>query len=352
MSVAATAKARKPIDVTVNPRMGRVEWLLLIALSMLWGGSFFFGEVALRDLQPFTLVLGRVSIAALALNILVRMHRYRMPGDLRSWLPFFAMGTLNNLVPFSLIFWGQTEIASGLAAILNATTPIFTIILAHVLTADERLTLRKATGALLGIVGVCVLVGPAAASGIGLNFLAQLAVLGAALSYAFAGIYGRRFRGTPPLVTAAGQVTATTVLMVPIALFVDQPWTGATPDLATIGSLAGLGLLSTALAYIIYFRILATAGATNLLLVTFLIPVSALFLGFVVLGESLSSSQFAGMAVIAVGLLAIDGRLLDLPIRAGIRNAAGRGSRDQSMDCSLLQRGERPAQAEEEGQTG
>ncbi len=297
------------------PHMGKVEWLLLVTLSVLWGGSFFFGEVILRSLPPFTLVLGRVAIAALALNAIVHLRGYKMPGNLRGWLPFFAMGTLNNLIPFSLIFWGQTQIASGLAAILNAMTPVFTIILAHLLTTDERLNPRRGIGTLISLAGVIVLIGPAAMDGVGLQVVAQLAVLGATLSYALAGIYGRRFAGQPPLVTAAGQVTATTLLMLPLALLVDRPWTLAGLAPATIWALLGLGMLSTALAYIIYFRILAVAGATNLLLVTFLIPVSAIALGVVVLGETFSAFQLIGMAVIALGLVAIDGRALGIARR-------------------------------------
>jgi drug/metabolite transporter (DMT)-like permease len=234
----------------------------------------------------------------------------RMPTTPRIWLAFLAMGALNNLIPFSLIVWGQTRIPSGLASILNATTPLWTVVVAHLLTRDERLTWSRLGGVLLGLAGVVVMIGPAALLGLSLDVLAELAVLGAALSYAFAGVFGRRFRDLPPLVTATGQVTATTVMALPIALALDRPWTGAAPGAVTWAALAGLALLSTALAYVIYFRILAASGATNLLLVTFLIPVSALVLGTTVLGERLEPRQLAGMALIGAGLAAIDGRLL------------------------------------------
>jgi len=296
----------------MTPRMGGREWLLLILLSVLWGGSFFFSKVALTELKPFTVVLGRVSLAAAALLVIVRVSGLRMPDSVRMWGAFFAMGSLNNLIPFSLIFWGQTQIASGLAAILNATTPLFTVVLAHLLTRDERLTPSRLGGVLLGMVGVAVMIGPAAMAGLGLNVLAQGAVLAAAVSYACAGIFGRRFRGTPPLVTAAGQVSATAVMMLPIALVVDRPWAGAMPGATTLGALAGLALLSTAVAYVIFFRILATAGAVNIALVTFLIPVSALVLGMGILGETIEPRQFAGMGFIGLGLAAIDGRPLTL----------------------------------------
>jgi len=288
--------------------MGRIEWGLLVLLSMLWGGSFFFGKLAVAQLPPLSVVLGRVSIAAIALNLLVFAFGHRMPAAGKTWTAFFVMGFLNNLIPFSLIFWGQTQIASGLAAILNSTTPLFTVVLAHFLTQDEKLTPWRISGVGLGMAGVAWMIGVDALSGIGSNVAAQMAVLGAAVSYAFAGIYGRRFRSLPPLVTAAGQVTAATVMMTPLVCYFDRPWTLPFPDTVTVSSVIALALLCTALAYVIYFRILALAGATNLLLVTFLIPVSALVLGIFILGEELEPRHFAGMALIALGLAGIDGR--------------------------------------------
>jgi drug/metabolite transporter (DMT)-like permease len=302
----------KDLSVVTTKIMGPVEWTLLLALSVLWGGSFFFGKVALTELPPFTVVFGRVCLAAIALNIIVMATGNRMPTTASAWCALFGMGLLNNLIPFSLIFWGQTQIASGLASILNSTTPLFAVVLAHWLTQDEKLTTNRMAGVLLRIGGVTVLIGPDALGGLGVNAVAQVAVLGAALSYAFAGIYGRRFRSVPPLVTASGQVTATTVMMLPVMLVVDQPWTIGAPGMRTVAALVGLALLSTALAYVIYFRILAAAGATNLLLVTFLIPVSALILGGWGLGERLESWHWAGMALVASGLVAIDGRLTRL----------------------------------------
>lgn len=287
-------------------------WTWLLLLSVLWGGSFFFAKVALGELAPLSVVFGRVALAATALNLVLALtigslFRRKMP-----WRSFFAMGLLNNLVPFALIFWGQTQIASGLASILNATTPLFTLVVAHFLTQDERIDAVKLSALVIGIGGVAVLMGPDALAG-SHGVLGQLACLGAALSYAFAGVYGRRFKamGVAPLDAAAGQVTASTMLILPIMLIVDQPWTlPAFPSPTVWASLAGLALLSTALAYVLYFRILAAAGATNLLLVTFLIPVTAILLGAAVLGEHLLPRHFAGMALIGLSLAAIDGRLL------------------------------------------
>lgn len=296
------------------PRMSLLDWSLLLTLSILWGGSFFFVGVAVKALPPFTIVLLRVAIAAAALHLVLRATRTAMPWDGSTWLAFFGMGLLNNAIPFSLIVWGQTHIASGLASILNATTPLFTVLVAHVLTPDERLSKGRIVGVLLGLAGVVALIGPQALTGLGQDVLAQLAVLGAALSYAFASIFGRRFKrmGVPPLATATGQVTASSALLFPVALFVDRPWTLTWPDLPVWSAILGLALLATALAYILFFRILASAGAVNLMLVTFLIPVSAILLGSAFLGERLAPMDFAGMALIGLGLAAIDGRLATL----------------------------------------
>lgn len=283
-------------------------WFWLLSLSVLWGGSFFFAKVAVSELGPLTVVFARVGLAALALDLALAAtgHGLFRPGT--PWRAHFAMGLMNNVLPFGLIFWGQTQIPSGLASILNATTPLFTLVVAHYVTDDETIDRTKVAALLAGLAGVAVLVGRnMLIADVGL--WGQAACLGAALSYAFAGVYGRRFRamGIAPLEAAAGQVTASTMLILPIMLIVEQPWTlPAAPSV--LAALAGLALLSTALAYVLYFRILAAAGATNLLLVTFLIPVTAILLGSLVLDEQLLVRQFAGMALIAVGLALVGGR--------------------------------------------
>ncbi|PWE56048.1 EamA family transporter [Metarhizobium album] len=291
--------------------MGTIEWLMLIVLSILWGGSFLFNGILVKVWPPFTIVAARVALAALALHLILRISGQAMPRDSKSWAAFFGMGLLNNVIPFSLIVWGQTHIVSGLASILNATTPLFAVIVAHLLTQDEKITAGRLVGVLTGFAGVALMIGPAALNGLGDNTLAQLAVLGGALSYSVAGIFGRRFKrmGMAPMLPAAGQVTASAIMLVPVALIVDRPWTLGMPGTETLAALAGLALLSTAIAYVLFFRILATAGATNLMLVTFLIPVSAILLGALVLGEQLLPKHFAGMAMIAIGLAAIDGRI-------------------------------------------
>lgn len=294
-----------------NQSMGLFDWAFLLALSVLWGGSFFFSKVALSELPPLTVVLARVSIAALALFVYLRIRHQPIPADATTWTAFFGMGLLNNLVPFTLLFWGQTQIASGLASILNATTPIFSILVAHFLTSDEGMTRNKLAGIALGFSGVAVLMSGNAMKSAGIPLLPLLACLGAALSYGFAGVFGRRFRrmGISPATGAFGQVSATTLMMIPIVALVDAPWHLPLPEMTTVAALLGLGLLSTALAYIIFFHILAIGGAINSSLVTLLIPVSAILLGYLFLGERLASNHFAGMGLIALGLLSIDGRL-------------------------------------------
>ncbi len=288
--------------------MGAAEWLLLISLSVLWGGSFFFVEVALDAFGPFTVVLGRVGIAALTLWAIIAFKGLTIPRSPSVWLALLCMGAINNMIPFSLIVWAQTEITGSLASILNATIPLFTVLVAHALTKDERLSTGKVYGVTTGFIGVVVIIGPDALSGIGANAMAQIAVLFAAVSYSFAGVFGRRFSGLSPLVVAAGQVTCSTLLMAPLALALERPWTVADPGVIAVGALVALAVFSTALAYVLYFRILATAGATNLLLVAFLIPVSAMLLGIPILGESLDAEDFIGMLLIAAGLAAMDGR--------------------------------------------
>jgi len=286
-------------------------WIWLLSLSVLWGGSFFFAKVALAELQPLTVVFCRVAFAALALNVVLVIAGRPLFRRGTPWLSFAAMGTLNNLVPFGLIFWGQTQIASGLASILNATTPLFSLLVGRYIAREERIGGLKFGALLLGPGGVAVLMGARAITAAP-DIAGQLACLGAALSYAFAGVYGRRFgrMGVAPLDAAAGQVTASAMLILPIILMVDRPWElPALPSFSTWCALAGLALLSTALAYVLYFRILAVAGPTNLLLVTFLIPVTAIGLGALFLGERLQPQQFAGMVLIGLALALLDGRL-------------------------------------------
>ena len=298
------------------PAMGATEWLMLLGLSVLWGSSFLFFALLAAELPTLTVVLGRVGFAALALNLLLVLRGTPMTRAM-PWRAFAVMGLLNNVVPFLLFAFAVTRIPSGLASILNAATPIFTVLAAHALSRDERLTVAKIIGVGCGFAGVVVLVGPGFLGGLGLlgglgqaDALGQACCLLAAISYAFAGLYGRRFRGLAPMHVATGQITASTALVLPAALIVDRIWTLASPSPTAWAAFAGIALLCTAAAYILYFAILARAGATNLLLVTFLLPASALLLGALVLAEPVTPRALAGMALIGAGLAAIDGRLL------------------------------------------
>ena len=300
-----------PQGEIVNRVMGIKEWGLIIILSILWGGSFFFVGVAVKEMPPLTIVLCRVALASIILLIIVYLKGDKMPSSPGLWGAFIIMGALNNLIPFSLIVWGQTHIESGLASILNATTPIFSVVLAHFLTREERLTANRITGVTIGWIGVAMLIGIESLRGFGIEVMGQLAVVGATFSYACAAIYGRRFKGINPLIVATGMLCGSTIMMTPLALVIEQPW-NLSPGITTLMALFGLAAVSTSLAYIIYFQVLATAGPTNLLLVTFLIPVSAILLGVVVLAERLAWNAFAGMGLIFIGLIAIDGRLLKM----------------------------------------
>lgn len=305
------------MTIATAPRMTGTDWLCLLTLSALWGGSFFFGKVAVAAIPPLTLVLARVALAALALLAVARLAGLRLPTDGRTWLAFAGMGILNNLIPFGLIFFGQATIGAGLAAVINGMTPFWAALIARAVGA-EPLPVSKLAGIAVGFAGLAVMIGPAALAGLDASLIAQLAVVGATISYGCASVFGRRFRAVPPLVTATGQLSASSLLIMPFALVVDRPWTLGMPDPMVIGAVVGLALLSTSLAYILFFRILASAGATNVSLVTLLIPVSAMLLGALILGETVTVRQSLGLLLIALGMVFIDGRL---PAR--LRVAAG-----------------------------
>lgn len=296
----------------IRTLMNRSDWLTLIALAVIWGAAFLFISVAVREVAPLTYVWLRLTIAAAAMWLFL-WWRSEPAGLPRSvWKPIIVLALFNNAIPFVLFGWGQTHIASGLAAILNATTPIWGVVVAHLLTDDERMSPRKIAGVLLGFGGVTVMIGPALLGSLGNNVLAQLACITAALCYAFAGVWARRFRaiGVSPLSVTTGQLTAGALIMLPLALIADRPWLDALPSLKAIGAIAALAVVCSAFAYILYFRLIDRAGATNALLVTLLVPPVAILLGALVLGEVLHPRDFAGLALIALGLAAIDGRLL------------------------------------------
>ncbi|MDA7949267.1 MAG: DMT family transporter [Hyphomicrobiaceae bacterium] len=286
------------------------DWALLILLSVLWGGSFFFAGVAVRELPPLTVVLVRVFLAAVALLPLFWYFGHTMPRSFTGWVPFIGMGLLNNVLPFGFIFAGQTQITVGLASIINAMTPVFTVIV-MAMFHEERLTANRIAGVLLGVVGVAVLRGFDGVSD-GNQLLGMGLCLAGAVSYGFAGLWGRRYLvGVPPIKSATCQLLCSSLIIGVAVAFIDQPWTLPAPGPGTLWSLAGLAILGTALAYIVFFRILVRAGASNVMLVTLLIPVTALLLGNVFLNEPVQSKEIIGALIIGAGLLFIDGRVIN-----------------------------------------
>jgi len=304
-----------------DDRIDARDWSLLAVLSVLWGGSFFFNGVVLKELPPLTVVLLRVALAAMILLPVLRAYQIRFPVGLSGWKPFFAIALLNNVLPFSLIVIGQTYIPSGLASILNATTPLFTVVVMAT-AGDEKLHARRIVGVVTGLIGVIILHGQDVhgqgvheqdlgfQSGEGVGILLCLA---AAFSYGLAALYARRkLSNSPPLATATFQLLASALMMTIVAAVFDRPWQLPMPGVTTWLALIGLSALSTALAYIVFFQILRRSGSTNVMLVTLLVPVTAILLGYLVLGESISLREIIGALVIGSALLLMDGRVLKL----------------------------------------
>jgi drug/metabolite transporter (DMT)-like permease len=294
-------------DVRIDAR----DWSLLAVLSVLWGASFFFNGIALRELPPLTLVLMRVALAAIILLPLLRVYRIQFPTTLSGWEPFFVLALFNNVLPFSLIVIGQTYIPSGLASILNATTPLFTVVVMAA-AGEEKLHVHRFAGVIAGLIGVIVLrgqdLGFQTNQGVGV-----LLCLAAAFSYGLSALFARRkLSESPPLATATFQLMASSLMMIIVAAVFERPWQLQMPGAATWLAMIGLAALSTALAYIVFFQILIRSGSTNVMLVTLLIPVTAMLLGYLVLGERISLREIIGALVIASGLLLIDGRVLKL----------------------------------------
>ena len=307
----------KPVSGTyatsmINQEMTGREWAVLLVLAVIWGGAFLFIGVAVRHVDPLTYVWLRLTIAAGAMMLFLKFKGEKLNLPREVWGSVAVLALLNNALPFALFGWGQTHIASGLASILNATTPIWGVLVAHFFTADERMTPRKIAGVLLGFAGVATMIGPMLLANVGTDAIAQLACIAAALCYAFAAVWARRFRqmGLKPMSVTAGQLTAGALMMLPLALLVDQPWTQPFPPVTAWGAIVALALLCTAFGYVLYFRLIETAGATNALLVTLLVPPFAILFGSLFLSEVLAPQDFIGLALIALGLAAIDGRLV------------------------------------------
>jgi len=311
---ARDAEAEKPAYTPhmINQEMTASEWGVLLLLAVIWGGAFMFIGVAVRHIDPLTYVWLRLTIAASGMFLFLKLKGQRLGLPREVWGSIVLLALLNNALPFSLFGWGQTHIASGLASILNATTPIWGVLVAHLFTSDEKMNPRKLAGVLLGFAGVATMIGPTLLANVGTDALAQLACIVAALCYAFAAVWARRFRrmGINPMSVTTGQLTAGALMMLPIAMLVDQPWTQPLPPISAWAAIVALALLCTAFGYVMYFKLIDSAGATNALLVTLLVPPFAILFGSLFLNEVLAPQDFIGLALIALGLAAIDGRLL------------------------------------------
>jgi drug/metabolite transporter (DMT)-like permease len=292
--------------------------VILLVLSLIWGASFLFIKVAVATIPPLCVAFGRTSLAAVLLYLVLRTRGLRMPGRSPVWGTFLLMGFFNGAVPYTLITWAEIHIDSGLAAILNALMPLFTVLLAHLFTGDERLNWQKVVGIFLGFCGVVALIGPAALNGLGKDVLAQLAVMVAALCYAIAIIYGRRLKEITPLVSATGQLCCAAFLTLPMILVFDAPWT-LSPSFISAAALTCLSLLGTALAYLLYYYLLPRIGSTNLSLVTYLIPITGVFWGALLLGERLHWSAFLALGLILAGIAGVNNRLPGLSLAKKFR---------------------------------
>lgn len=285
------------------------QWLWLALLASFWGSAFILMALALPTFSPVTIVMGRMGVAAIVLNGIILKQGRRWPKERSLWLQCAGLSILNNLLPFGLVVWAQQHISASLASILIAAAPIFTVVLA-VFIVGERLTPARGLGVLLGFGGVVVLIGPNVLQGFSLQGAGELAILGAALSYALAGFWGRRFKAIPAQLVSTMTVTMGAVIMVPLTLALEWPLALEWRWSAGLSVLA-LGVFSTALAYLIYYRLLAEAGVVKTSLVSFLVPFTALLLGAVFLHERLNGTAALGMALILLGLAVIDGQLFN-----------------------------------------
>jgi drug/metabolite transporter (DMT)-like permease len=320
---AATVPGIYPTPMIRTQMNGR-DWAILGTLALIWGGAFFLIGVAVRHVPPFTYVFMRLTMAAAAMWAILAWRREKLALPREAWGAIVLLALLNNALPFTLFGWAQTHIASGLASILNATTPIWGVIVAHLFTADEKITPRKLAGVMIGFGGVALMIGPGLLDSLGGGVLGELACVVASLAYALAGVWARRFKkmGVSPFSVTTGQLTVGALMMLPVALIGDHPWSMPLPPPQAWAAIAALAIFCTAFGYVLYFRLIDRAGATNALLVTLLVPPTAILLGVLFLGETIAPHDFAGLGLIALGLAAIDGRLLGLFRRVRLRQAA------------------------------
>lgn len=279
-----------------------IDWAMLGFLSLAWGMAFSFIAVGLKAFPPLTLVCIRLAVGALTLYTIMRYYRYTLPTQSRWWGRFTILAIAGNLIPFSLVAWGQTQISSGQAGLLMALMPISTMVLAHFFTQEDTLTARRISGVILGLLGVAVLIGPNLRSGSGGGSLvAQLAMLGATLAYATNAVYTKNLPSINTLVVATGSLIMGTIILLPVSLYVEQPWQ-LQLSIAPILSVIALGVISTGLATWVYFRVVSDCGPSFLSLISYMIPVIAFSAGIFLLGETAVPTQFLGLVLILLGI--------------------------------------------------
>ena len=281
-----------------------IEHALLLALAALWGGSYTFIKLGVATIPPITLIAARTSIAGLLLLAIMHARGLRLPMDAATWRRFLFQAGLNSVIPWTLIAWAERSLDAGLATILNSTSPVFTFFLTLAIARQEALSLRKLLGVIAGIAGICLIVGVQALSGLGEQLVAQLATIAATVCYAGAAIFSRGFKGLDPMAPAAGSLLAGAAILVPLSLAVDQPWTLA-PSMSSLLALLGLAVFSTAIAFVIYFRLIQTLGSVGTTAQAYLRVPIGVALGVVFLGESLSPTAWIGLGCVVIGVAAM-----------------------------------------------
>src|SRR5215468_457555 len=280
------------------------EHILLIVLATLWGASYTFIKIGVETIPPVTLIAGRTLIAAALLLIIARWRGLALPRDAVTWRRFLIQACLNSAIPFTLIAWGECSVDAGLATVLNSTAPIFTFLLTVAVTQHETVTARKLLGVASGIVGVCLIVGVEALSGLGGQVLAPIAIVAATICYAGAAIFGKTFKDLDPMLPAAGSLICGAVILCPVSLVIDQPWT-LSPSRESILTLLGLSVFSTALALVIYFRLVQTLGSVGVTSQAYLRVPIGVAIGMVFLGETLTLATWIGLACVVIGVAAM-----------------------------------------------
>ncbi|MFO1108270.1 MAG: EamA family transporter [Bradyrhizobium sp.] len=291
------------MDTTRQPNIA-FELTLLVALATLWGGSYTFIKLGVATIPPITLIAGRTAIAGLLLLVVMKLRGIAMPTDIAAWKRFMFQACLNSVFPWTLVAWGERYVDAGLTTILNSSSPIFTFLFTAVITRHEAVTPRKLFGVVAGMAGICLIVGVDAFRGIGRGLIAEIAIVAATICYACAAIFSRGFKGLDPLAPAAGSLIAGAAILAPISLVVEQPWTIA-PSAGSLLALLALAVFSTAAAFAIYFRLIHTLGSVGTTAQAYLrVPIGVL-LSVVLLGESLSSTAWIGLACVVAGVAAM-----------------------------------------------